>query len=163
MIICKSCCKNTCEAYSTCMVNLKAGYPATCEVCGKEGPCLECKSEARSLNKPPQAVDRLLSLLRPVAEVLADREAKYGGAYSTLRKRRGIQETHLLEWEIEKKLYRYKEALKRGEYNTAWDSVLDIVGYCVLEMELLCMERQAATVACAVAKAKGMFPKEGTD
>lgn len=166
MIICKSCCKNTCEAYSTCMVNLKAGYPATCEVCGKEGPCLECRSEVRSLNKPSQDVNRFLSLLRPVAETLSDREAKYGGAYQKLRKQ--FEDAAPLEWEITKKLYRYKEAMKRSEYETAWDSLVDIAGYCVLEMEVL-KEGQPIRAKLRVEEAvpKVVEPeeyrKEGTD
>ncbi len=145
MIICKTCCKGKCITYDTCAANLKAGYPATCEVCGKEGPCLECRSEAKNflVSKSPQAVDRFLALLRPVAETLADRERKYGGVYQELRQKRGFTDIAPLEWEVEKKLRRYKEAIKHAQYETALDCLIDIIGYCVLEMELL-REREEA-------------------
>jgi hypothetical protein len=115
------------------MVNLKIGYPATCEVCGETRPlCLECRSDKRSPVQP--GPDRFLELFHAVAETLADREAKYGGVYEEMRMKYDVE---LFFWEVERKLRRYQCCLKNGESDAAKDCLIDIAGYCVLEMELL--------------------------
>jgi hypothetical protein len=93
-------------------------------------------------DKLPEELDRFLSLLRPVAETLADRERKYGGVYQELRQKRGFTDIAPLEWEVEKKLRRYKEAIRHAQYETALDCLIDIIGYCVLEMELLRKQKE---------------------
>ena len=139
MIICKTCCRNDCPKYRSCDVVRKSGVPARCECCGiSSNPCVECYL----YDKLPEELDRFLSLLRPVAETLADRERKYGGVYQELRQKRGFTDIAPLEWEVEKKLRRYKEAIRHAQYETALDCLIDIIGYCVLEMELLRKQKE---------------------
>lgn len=141
MIICKSCCKTRCVKNNNCPIvpsPYRGKYP--CQVCGQQSDDLiHCAFYLPIDNDVAQCstVDRFLSLLRPVAETLADRERKYGGVYGLIRKEDGIDDLTGFIWEVKKKIFRYWTALQRGKYETAWDSLVKIAGYCVLEMELL--------------------------
>lgn len=163
MIVCHDCCKSCrlrpCD-------KMPSGWTGmTCDICGKSSGVSMYHCDRYDPETKP---NRFLNLLRPVAEVLADREAKYGGVYQELRKDEGS--TGFL-WEVGKKLYRYRKAMDRGNLDVAFDSVLDIAGYCVLEMEVLkeYMEGQPIRAKLRVEKAvpKIVAPeeyrKEGTD
>ena len=68
-----------------------------------------------------------------VADILADRQAKYGGAYQKTRDEFGPAAFYVKVWD---KLYRLEQADQTGEQTseTAIDSIIDIMGYCALEL-----------------------------
>lgn len=142
MLICEHCCKTECGHSNNCLAkiahldNVVRVENVKCDACGQLSECFSCNCYWKSRPVCYKPAQDFLKIFQPVAETLADRNAKYGNVYQKLRQDEGDSPEGFI-WEVRKKLARYREAMKRGEYATALDSIIDIAGYCALEMQLL--------------------------
>ena len=79
-------------------------------------------------------VEKFMNILKPIAEILARKNADYGDSYRVLRDKYGPVAFHI---RLADKISRLEQvdangALVAGE--TSFDTIRDIIGYCVLEL-----------------------------